>query len=314
MSNEVRVIVDAPQAGQRLDLFVSTGGALGVVSRSRVLRLLKEGHILVNGQPKKGGYRLQSGDVVTAVMPPCEPCLLAPEDVPFDVLHEDADVIVISKPPGVVVHPAAGHATGTLVHGLLHHCCDLSGISGIQRPGIVHRLDKDTSGVMVVAKNDRVHQCLIEQFKDRQIEKMYLALLAGQLAEASGRIALPIGRHPIDRKKMAVRQEGGREAVTRWRARETFSRFTLVEVVLETGRTHQIRVHMAAIGHPVAGDSLYGNSRRPVPPDLARQFLHSHVLGLVQPTTGERLRFVAPLWPDLEAVLAALRREAVNRQ
>ena len=223
---------------------------------------------------------------------------------------------MLSKPPGVVVHPACGHQSGTLVHGLLFHCDNLSGISGEERPGIVHRLDKDTSGAMVVAKNDLAHHGLIEQFKARTIKKQYRAILSGHLATLSGRIDSPIGRHSIHRKKMAVRPQNGREAVTTWKIKTTYTApFTFVELGLETGRTHQIRVHMASLGYPVAGDSLYG---KPTPLDkelgIIRQCLHSYSLSFTHPRNGTHIKCIAPLWPDIQAVIDNLTAGEENEQ
>jgi len=265
--------------------------------------------VVVNGLVQKAKYSLQAGDNITLVIPAKPPSGLVAEPLDFVTLHEDEDLIVLVKPPGIVVHPAAGHSTATLVHGLLHHCGGLSGINGELRPGIVHRLDKDTSGVMVVAKTDFAHQALADQFKRREVKKTYRALVDGKPIGQSGRVDLPIGRHPVKRKKMATREDG-REAVTNWRVLERFAfGLALLELGLETGRTHQIRVHMAALSHPVAGDSVYGRKNsRYLELGITRQCLHAHTLAFSHPRTGENLQFVAPLWPDMLYTLELLRQ------
>jgi 23S rRNA pseudouridine1911/1915/1917 synthase len=301
-------------AGQRLDRFLAEALAQEEITRSRLQGLIREGCVLVDASSRKAGYLVRDGEEVTVTLPPLKETVLTAQEVPFLVLYEDDAIVVLSKPPGVVVHPACGHAEGTLVHGLLHHCRDLSGISGELRPGIVHRLDKDTSGCMVVAKNDLAHHRLVAQFKGKEITKIYHALLVGVPAKSAGTVDLPIGRHPVHRKKMAVRQDGGRPAVTHWQVRERFAAgFSLVQVRLETGRTHQIRVHMAALGHPVAGDPVYGGkSRRVASFGISRQCLHASHLGFRHPLTGNPMEFTAPLWPDIEAALARLRTGAME--
>jgi len=307
--SEMRLLAGPESQGQRLDLFIVQNMEQVELTRSRVRTLIQAGHVLVNGAERKAGYLLHPNDSVTVQVPAPEPTELVPERVSFQVLYEDESLLVLSKPPGTVVHPACGHDTGTLVHGLLHHCDDLSGISGELRPGIVHRLDKDTSGVMVVAKSDQVHHSLVRQFKGRSVKKMYRAIVVGKLTPDDGRIDLPIGRHPVNRKKMAILEQGGREAVTHWRVLERFAdEFTYVEVRLETGRTHQIRVHMAAIGHPVAGDSVYGRKKQTFEQyGISRQCLHSYCLSFTHPVTGKVLQVVAPLWPDMQKTLDLLR-------
>jgi 23S rRNA pseudouridine1911/1915/1917 synthase len=303
-------VVSPELAGKRLDLLVADLDNCAQLTRSRIQNLIHTGNILVDDEMKKNGYRVRTGETIRIVLPAPQPSSLIPEKLDFTVLCEDQDVVVLSKPPGVVVHPSHGHIEGTLVHGLLHHCRNLSGIGGELRPGIVHRLDKDTSGVMIVAKNDMAHQSLIKQFKGRTVEKIYLALLAGIPRTGTGRIAAAIGRHPVDRKKMAVLPTGGRESVTNWEILEYFTHFCLVKLRLETGRTHQIRVHMASIGCPVAGDPVYGKKKKI--PDLlfVRQCLHSHSLAFDHPRSGERLSFSAPLWPDMENIVHLLRSHA----
>lgn len=296
--------------GCRLDLFLAEALVETGFSRSRVKGLLSSGFISVNGAPAKPSYRLRADDEILVRRPPLVPAELIPEEVEFTILHEDEDLVVLSKPPGLVVHPACGHHSGTLVHGLLFHCDNLSGISGVERPGIVHRLDRDTSGAMVVAKNDKAHHGLVEQFKSREVEKIYRAIVDGIPERPRGRIAMPIGRHPSQRRKMAVNENQGKAAVSNYRVLETFpGNLSYIEVRLETGRTHQIRVHMAALGCPVAGDEVYGRKNRKLYEELGigRQCLHSYSLGFTHPGSGERLSFTAPLWPDMADTLEILR-------
>lgn len=312
-NNEYSYAVGPESFRQRLDAFLATALNDSALSRSRIKDLIEQGEVRVNGVPSKVAYRLRDGDLVAVVVPEPRKSELLPEEVAFTILHEDEDLVVIAKPPGLVVHPGCGHQTGTLVHGLLFHCDDLAGIGGEERPGIVHRLDKDTSGVMVVAKNDLAHQALVNQFKERQVSKVYRAIVNGCPALEAGRIDQPIGRHPMQRRKMAVNEEG-RRAATNWRVLERFAEgFACLELELETGRTHQIRVHLAALGHPVTGDLLYGRQdrRRLVELGVVRQCLHSYCLGFNHPRTGAKLYFTAPLWPDMQGVLDLLRqREA----
>ena len=299
--------------GQRLDLYLADRLKDESLTRSRLQQLIRDGLVLVNGMRQKAGYLVQAGDTCVVVLPPPTPLALIAAPVAFVCLYEDEDLLVLAKPPGVVVHPACGHEGGTLVHGLLHHCQSLSGINGELRPGIVHRLDKDTSGVMVVAKSDVAHHGLVEQFKGREVKKIYQAIVQGIPAAKTGRIDLPIGRHPVRRKKMAVREDG-REAVTNWRVLEEFFQgFALLEIRLETGRTHQIRVHMAALGHPVAGDAVYGRKSSLLPQmAISRQCLHAHTLAFSHPRTGEFLEFTAPLWPDMRQTLLLLRQDGTR--
>ncbi|MDA8164144.1 MAG: RluA family pseudouridine synthase [Desulfobacteraceae bacterium] len=298
--------VSAKATGQRLDAFLARLEVQPGLTRSMLQQLIRNGHVVVGGQERKSGYRVQTGDVIELRMPPPSPSALVPEEVEFQVLFEDEDLAVIAKPPGLVVHPACGNETGTLVHGLLFRCANLSGISGEERPGIVHRLDKDTSGVMVIAKNDRSHQDLCAQFKERRVEKIYLALVADRMGAENGRIELPIGRHPVHRKKMAVLPAGGRAAVTNWWVLEELAECSFLQIRLETGRTHQIRVHLAHLGHPVIGDPLYGGNRSSRV-SAPRQCLHSYQLSFFHPATKERLTFRSEVWPDMEAILTRLR-------
>jgi 23S rRNA pseudouridine1911/1915/1917 synthase len=314
-----RRFVVAPEAsGIRLDRFLQTHAP--DLSRTRLQALIATGRVAVTGGHPKASHRLRPGAEISIEVPPPEPLTLVPEAIPLAVVHEDADLVVLNKPVGLVVHPGAGHRTGTLVHALLAHCgADLSGIGGARRPGIVHRLDRGTSGLLVVAKNDRAHLALARQLKARTVERRYVALVHGRLPHAAGVVETAIGRDPRDRLRMAVRPTGaGRPALTRYRVLERFVRpvpLTLVEATLGTGRTHQIRVHLAHLGAPVVGDRTY-RRRGTMPPDpdfaahvdeLGGQALHAAVLGFTHPTTGASHRFEAPPPPAFEALLAWLR-------
>ena len=270
-------------AGQRVDAWLAAN--LEDVTRSAAQRLLEEGRVTCGGKALAKNYKLNGTETVEVCLPDPEPVDVLPQDIPLDVVYEDADVIVVNKPKGLVVHPAPGHPDGTLVNALLHHCGDsLSGIGGELRPGIVHRIDRDTSGLIIAAKNDFAHQKLAAQLQDHTLARIYHCIVTGNLREDSGTVNAPIGRHPVDRKKMAV-VANGRPAVTHWTVLERFPGFTYVECRLETGRTHQIRVHMAHIGHPILGDTVYGN-KKPVP-GLQGQCLHAVGLRFLHPRTGE---------------------------
>ncbi|NOZ29209.1 MAG: RluA family pseudouridine synthase [Chloroflexi bacterium] len=293
------------QGGQRLDRWLAE--ALPDRSRAEIQRWIKEERVTVNGACLKASYRLEPGDEVVVHVPPPQPTEIQPEPIPLDILYEDENLLVINKPAGMVVHPAPGrvHRSGTLVNAVLAHVPDLS-VGGEQRPGIVHRLDKDTSGVILVAKNDKAHRALQDQFKARQVEKAYLALVEGEIPVAHGRVEAAIGRDPRRRQRMAVvPAHKGRAAVTDFTVRERFPGYTLIEVRPRTGRTHQIRVHMAYIGHPLVGDPVYGRRRKRL--HCPRQFLHAHRIGFRLPDTDEWVEFTAPLPPDLEEVLRRLR-------
>jgi 23S rRNA pseudouridine1911/1915/1917 synthase len=308
--------VTESEAGHRLDTVVVA--RLPTLSRSRGSRLIRAGHITVNGLIKKPGYLTKPGDIVRSEVPSPEPITCSPEEIPLSILYEDGDVIVLNKPPGLVVHPGAGHKSRTLVNALLFHCADLEGIGGEDlRPGLVHRLDKDTSGTMVVAKNDMAHESLKHQFKKRQVQKRYLALVYGDIKASAGVIDLPIGRHPIDRKKMSTDSRRSRSTETRWKIKEAFSGVTLLEIDLKTGRTHQVRVHCAAIGHAVVGDAKYGGKRRwkelpsqdlrNILKSVKRQMLHARQLTFLHPRTEKSMSFESPLATDMACVLDALR-------
>jgi len=302
-------IVGEADAGERVDLALA---AITGISRSQARRWIDEGLVRVNTQACRPSQRVQLGDALETDPPEPLPSPLEPEPIPLQILWEDADVLVLDKPAGLVVHPAPGHASGTLVNALLHHCADLAGVGGVLRPGIVHRLDQGTSGVLVVAKNDSAHRALAEQFRDHSIERIYRALVRGVPGQDAGRIDRPIGRHPRERKRMSVHAHVAREAHTAWRvlARYPASERAWLEVRPETGRTHQIRVHLAAAGFPIAGDPVYGRNRA-AEGDPTRPALHAAVLGFEHPRSGERLRFEAALPADLTSLLDALeRREA----
>lgn len=299
------LIVDASETGRRLDLYLVS--RLAPLSRTKSQKLIEEGLVLVNGVAcLDKSRRLLPDDQVTVTLPDPEPYLAKPEPIPLEIIYEDADLLVINKPRGMVIHPAPGHRQGTLVNALLHYCSRLSGLGGVNRPGIVHRLDKDTTGLLIVAKSDFAHQGLAEQLKDRRLRREYLALVQGAVSPRTGSIDAPIGRHPVHRKKMAV-VPGGRVAVTRYRVIGILGRFTLVRVSLETGRTHQVRVHMAFLGHPVAGDPVY--SRAAAPPLSRGQALHACRIAFTHPRTGNLMEFAAPLPSDFRETLRYLRKQ-----
>lgn len=296
--------IDAEEMGERVDKFLSR--QLSDVSRSQIQQWIKTGHVTVNGASVKASYRLAVEDEVELVVPPLMRLQIAPEPIPLDIVYEDGDLLVVNKPRGMVVHPAPGHFTGTLVNALLHHCRDLSGINGVLRPGIVHRIDKDTSGLLVVAKHDRAHESLARQLAEHAVRREYLALVHGNIPVDRGTVDAPIGRDPANRQRMAVVAKGGKTAVTHFVVERRLGAYTLLRLRLETGRTHQIRVHMKYIGHPLVGDPKYG-PRRTLP--INGQALHAAVLGFVHPRTGEHLLFEAPLPADMQALLGALSRE-----
>jgi 23S rRNA pseudouridine1911/1915/1917 synthase len=286
-------------ARTRLDHFLAA--RIPALSRSRIQALMHDGHVTMDGAPATPSVKLRGGEQIVLTEPPPVACHTEAEDIALEVIFEDDDLIVVNKPPGLVVHPAAGHASGTLVNALLHHCTALSGIGGIQRPGIVHRLDKETSGCIVAAKNDAAHHSLVGQFAGREITKIYLALAAGRFPKKNGTINATVGRHPVHRQKMAVLRTGGREARTDWRVLAELPAGTLVECTLHSGRTHQIRVHLKHLGHPVLGDEVYGKRG-----DFQRQMLHAWKLGFAHPRDGRRVDFTAPVPADFRAAGVAL--------
>lgn len=307
--------VSAEQVGGRLDQFVSEGAD---VTRSAAAKLIEEGNVTVNGNTSQKNYRLRNGDVVEILLPEPEPSEAIPEDIPLDVVYEDDDLIVINKPVGMVVHPAAGNPNGTLVNALLYHCKgSLSGIGGVIRPGIVHRIDKDTSGLLVAAKNDETHLALSEMLKGHHINRIYTAIAVGNFREDKGTVDAPIGRHPVDRKRMAVIKNPdlrARDAVTHWsvlaRGEADGQSFTLVRCELETGRTHQIRVHMSSLGHPLLGDTVYGGGGTKFEArhrsDITGQCLHAGELIFIHPRTGKEMHFTAPMPTDMERLCGLL--------
>ena len=302
--NKEYTVTDS-DAGNRLDVFLSAQP--DNPSRSNIQKMITEGNVSVNGQVKRANYKLRPADNIVMTYQPPQEIEAVPEDIPLDILYEDSDIIVVNKARGMVVHPAAGVYTGTLVNALLYHCGDeLSGINGKIRPGIVHRLDKDTSGVMVVAKNDFAHNSLAEQIGSKTAVKEYVALVHGNITEEKGIIEANIGRHPVDRKKMAVVTSGGKPATTVFHVLERFKNCTFVKCRLLTGRTHQIRVHMAYIGHPLIGDPKYCNSKNKF--DIQGQALHSLSLTLIHPRTNQEMTFTAPIPQDMQKLLKYFRQ------
>jgi 23S rRNA pseudouridine1911/1915/1917 synthase len=303
--------------GRRLDQFLSETNLN--LSRSQAKHWIEKHHIFLNQKPTKPSAHVKTGDMVSGFLPEPKPLSLKPESIPLTILYEDSSIIVIDKPPGMVVHPAYGNPSGTLVNALLYHCKDLGGINGVLRPGIVHRLDKDTSGVMVVAKDDEAYHHLIKQFKNRTVKKVYSAIVYGRFTQNEGLIDSAIGRHPSERKRMSTRTKKGRTAITRWKRIEEFDSCTLLEVFPQTGRTHQIRVHLSSIGHPLLGDPLYGRKGRPgtihdpvlkeCVKRMNRQVLHAQRLEFTHPRTGERVQFVSPIPQDIKEVLEWLRAQ-----
>lgn len=298
------MIFAAQESGERLDKFLDE--MLPDFSRSYLQKLIKGQHVTVQGQIVKPNYRLRAEDEIHIEIPDEIKLDITPEKIPLDILYEDQDLLVINKPKGMVVHPAAGHYSGTLVNALLYHCeGQLSGINGVLRPGIVHRIDRDTTGSLVVCKNDMAHRSLAEQLKEHSINRRYRAIVWGNLKENEGTVDAPIGRHPIDRKKMAINRTNGKRAVTHYRVLKRFSRFTYIECQLETGRTHQIRVHMASLGHPLLGDTVYSTARSPY--TLDGQCLHAMTLGFIHPRTGEYIECTAPLPEYFEHLLEIMK-------
>lgn len=300
---QMKFYIPEEASGQRIDKYLSD--LLEGQSRSYLQKLMKEGRVFIQGKPVKANYKITAGEVVELEIPDLEEPDICPENIPLDILYEDDDLLVVNKPKGMVVHPSAGHYNGTLVNALMYHCAGkLSGINGVLRPGIVHRIDMDTTGSLVVCKNDFSHISLAEQLKVHSITRKYRAIVHGRLKEEEGTVSAPIGRHPIDRKKMAVNDKNGKEAVTHYRVLKRFRQFTYIECQLETGRTHQIRVHMSSLGHPLLGDAVYGPNRCPY--KLQGQTLHAQVLGFLHPRTGAYMEFEAPLPEYFEELLRKL--------
>ena len=300
-----RLTLTADREGERADALLAR--LVPDLTRSAAQKLLERGAVTLNGGPARKNDRPAPGDMLEVVLPDPEPIDVRPQNIPLDVVYEDGDVIVVNKPVGLVVHPAPGHPDGTLVNALLYHCgTSLSGINGELRPGIVHRIDRDTSGLIIAAKNDRAHLALAAQLQDHSLARTYEAVAVGSLREDSGTVDAPIGRHPVDRKKMAVDRKNGREAVTHWSVLARYPGYTHLECRLETGRTHQIRVHLASIGHPLLGDTVYG-AKKPVP-GLAGQCLHARRLRFVHPSTGEPVELECPLPDWFQEVLRKIDR------
>jgi 23S rRNA pseudouridine1911/1915/1917 synthase len=298
--------ISAESVGERLDKFMYEA-LNGEISRTQIQLWIKEGHAKVNGETVKPNRKLAEGDEILLIMPEPEVTDIAPEPIPLDIVYEDGDVIVINKPRGMVVHPAPGHVSGTVVNALMHHCGDLSGINGRLRPGIVHRIDKDTSGLLMAAKNDKAHLTLAAQLKAHTVTRKYTAIVHGNVTHNHGTIDAPIGRDPHERKMFAVTEKNSKPAVTHFAVLERFGNYTLLELRLETGRTHQIRVHMKFIGHPLVGDPLYGVRGKGL--SMEGQALHAGTLGFVHPSTAEYMEFSRPLPPDMLQLLEVLRQQ-----
>ncbi len=301
--SQIRLEADESYMDERLDKFLSA--VLPDQSRSYLQKIIKDGSVLVNGKAQKASYRMEDQDEVLVDLPELKEPEIEAENIPLDILYEDDDLLMVNKPKGMVVHPSAGHLTGTLVNAVMYHCKDrLSGINGVMRPGIVHRIDMDTTGVLVICKNDKAHNHVAAQLKEHSITRKYRAIVHGVIKEEEGTVDAPIGRHPVERKKMAAGVKNGKRAVTHYRVLQRFRNHTYIECQLETGRTHQIRVHMASIGHPLLGDTVYGPAKNPL--HLQGQTLHAQVLGLIHPSTGEYLEVEAPLPEYFEKLLKSL--------
>ncbi|MEK3809016.1 RluA family pseudouridine synthase [Bacillus sp. FSL H8-0547] len=301
--NSIEIKIDDSNKYERLDKLLASENADW--SRSQVQIWIKEGHVKVNDGESRSNYKVQPGDTVTLLIPDPEPLDVLPEEMNLDVYYEDADVLVVNKPKGMVVHPAPGHLSGTLVNGLMAHCKDLSGINGVMRPGIVHRIDKDTSGLLMVAKNDMAHESLVNQLVEKSVTRRYQAIVHGIIQHDKGTVDAPIGRDKQDRQSMTVTNEHSKDAVTHFHVLDRFAGYTLIECQLETGRTHQIRVHMKYIGFPIVGDPKYGPKKTP---NIGGQALHAGVLGFKHPRTGEYLEFNAPLPAEFKQVIEDLKK------
>ncbi len=301
-----QIKLTADCSGERIDRFLSEN--LENLSRSYIQKLLKDEKITVNQKSAKANYKINENDEIDILIPDPEILDILPEEIPLDILYEDSDILVVNKPKGMVVHPAPGHYSHTLVNAVMYHCeHNLSGINGVLRPGIVHRIDMDTTGSLLICKNDKAHQIIADQLKEHSITRRYHAIVHGNLKEDIGTIEAPIGRHPIDRKKMSTKAKNGKPAVTHYKVLHRFCNYTYIECELETGRTHQIRVHMASIGHPILGDRLYGPSKCPF--KLQGQTLHAKILGVIHPSTGKYIEFDAPLPEYFEKLLNQLEKQ-----
>ncbi|WP_461881488.1 RluA family pseudouridine synthase [Fusicatenibacter sp.] len=311
MTEEERTLEVAPDFdGKRIDQCLAS--SFSDCSRSFLQKLLKDGKVSINGKIQKASSKVASGDIILVLMPEPEELNVEPENIPLDILYEDDDLLVVNKPKGMVVHPAAGHSSGTLVNAVLYHCRgNLSGINGVLRPGIVHRIDMDTTGALVICKSDFAHQSLAEQLSVHSITRKYRAIVHGNLHEDNGTVRGAIGRHPTDRKKMALNERNGKPAVTHYRVLERFGNYTYIECQLETGRTHQIRVHMASIGHPLLGDTVYGPKKCPLK-NLQGQTLHAMILGFIHPRSGTYMEFEAPLPEYFLNLLTQFRKNVGN--
>ena len=302
--NEIVMEITPEMEGERIDKCISN--YLESLSRSYIQKIIKDGKAYVNDAVVKANYKVKVDDKVQFEIPDCEEPDIPPQDIPLDILYEDKDILIVNKPKDMVVHPAPGHYEGTLVNAIMFHCKDeLSGINGVLRPGIVHRIDKDTTGSIIICKNDEAHRKIAQQLKEHSITRKYRAIVYGRIMEEEGTVNAPIGRHPTDRKKMAINEKNGKPAVTHYKVLERFDKYTYIECQLETGRTHQIRVHMTSIGHPLLGDGVYGNAKCPF--KLEGQTLHAMTIGFIHPTTGEYVEYEAPLPEYFEHLLQILR-------
>ena len=302
--NEIVMEITPEMEGERIDKCISN--YLESLSRSYIQKIIKDGKAYVNDAVVKANYKVKVDDKVQFEIPDCEEPDIPPQDIPLDILYEDKDILIVNKPKDMVVHPAPGHYEGTLVNAIMFYCKDeLSGINGVLRPGIVHRIDKDTTGSIIICKNDEAHRKIAQQLKEHSITRKYRAIVYGRIMEEEGTVNAPIGRHPTDRKKMAINEKNGKPAVTHYKVLERFDKYTYIECQLETGRTHQIRVHMTSIGHPLLGDEVYGNAKCPF--KLEGQTLHAMTIGFIHPTTGEYVEYEAPLPEYFEHLLQILR-------
>lgn len=305
MEEQYTLVTETGINGIRLDKYLSDR-LPDAITRSFLQKLIKEEQVTVDGKLQKANYKLKPEQTIQITIPPAEETAILPEDIPLDILYEDNDLLIVNKPKDMVVHPSAGHYTGTLVNAIMFHCKgSLSGINGEIRPGIVHRIDKDTTGSLIICKNDESHLKIAEQIKEHSVKRIYRGIVSGTLKESEGTVEGNIGRHPIDRKKMALVTKGGKPAITHYRVLEQFNNAAYMEFRLETGRTHQIRVHMASIGHPLLGDTVYGNAKNPY--KLNGQTLHAMTIGFIHPTTGEYLEVSAPIPEYFNALIKKLR-------